>query len=146
MAGRPKRWRRMSHTPTIKGFKPYGLKNRRSKKENVFLHYEEYESLRLCDYESLNQAEAAEVMGVSRPTLTRIYKQARQKIALAMVEGRTLLLEGGKVTFDNEWFHCHQCGARFHELQKDATAICCPLCQSSQCQRIDPQEIEEQTL
>lgn len=143
MAGRPKRWRKMSHTPTISGFRPYGMEAKKSKGANVFLHYEEYESIRLCDYLQMNQAEAAEIMDISRPTLTRIYKEARRKVAIAMVEGRHLALEGGKVTFDDEWFYCQDCHSRFHELQKEATSVQCPLCLGQHCKRIDPQEIDE---
>ena len=45
-------------------------------------------------------------MGVSRPTLSRIYTSARQKIAQALVRGVAIMIEGGVAYTDSEWFHC----------------------------------------
>jgi len=52
------------------------------------LNFDEYETIRLLDYEGLMQEEAAERMNVSRPTLTRIYENARKTMAKAFVEGK----------------------------------------------------------
>ena len=52
------------------------------------MYVEEFEAIYLCDHEGKLQAEAAESMGVSRPTLTRIYASARRKIADALVGGK----------------------------------------------------------
>ena len=92
---RPKKIRRMTSIPTVSGFKPYGINNAKSKENAVFLLCEEYEALRLNDYEKCNQCEAAVIMQVSRPTFTRIYMSARQKIASAFIEGRQIIIEGG---------------------------------------------------
>jgi len=54
---------------------------------------DEVEALRLCDYESLYRIEAAESMGVSRQTFDRLVKQARYKVAKALVHGMALRLE-----------------------------------------------------
>ncbi|HPK84022.1 MAG TPA: DUF134 domain-containing protein, partial [Bacteroidales bacterium] len=53
MSPRPKRLRRVSNPPVISGFKPYGGLAKAGKPQSVFLHLEEYEVLRLCDYENL---------------------------------------------------------------------------------------------
>jgi predicted DNA-binding protein (UPF0251 family) len=60
----------------------------------VLLLYEELEALRLADLDGLSQAEAAEQMGISRSTLQRILTKARQQVALALVEGCALQIEG----------------------------------------------------
>lgn len=89
------------------GFKPFGIPV--SKLESVRLLYDEYEAIRLLDYLGLNQDAAAVQMQVSRPTLTRIYENARRTLANAFVEGKMILIEGGEVSFDQAWFRCKRC-------------------------------------
>jgi predicted DNA-binding protein (UPF0251 family) len=131
MSPRPIRLRKVSNPPIISGFKPYGNKNSGNNAESVFLHYEEYEALRLCDYEMLNHHKASVIMDVSRPTLTRIYARARQKIAEALVKGSQIIIEGGKIYFDSEWFSCKACGCYFNNPDKQEAVKECPLCKSS---------------
>ena len=131
MSPRPIRLRKISNPPIISGFKPYGKKKTEEKAESIFLHYEEYEALRLCDYEMLNHHKASVIMDVSRPTLTRIYARARQKIAEAMVKGSQIIIEGGKIYFDSEWFSCNACGCNFNNPDKQETLQECPLCKSN---------------
>lgn len=130
MSPRPARPRKISNPPLISGFKPYGAKNSNAKPEAVFLHYEEYEALRLCDYEMLNHHHASVIMAVSRPTLTRIYSRARRKIAEALVTGKQIIIEGGKIYFDSEWFSCKNCGCYFNNPEKQEEIKVCPLCKS----------------
>ena len=61
----------------------------------VILSVEEYEAIRMMDHLGLNQEEAAVRMAVARTTFQRIYTQARQKLAIFLVEGRPLQIEGG---------------------------------------------------
>jgi predicted DNA-binding protein (UPF0251 family) len=61
----------------------------------IQLLHEEQEALRLADVENLTQAEAAERMGVSRSTFQRIVTRARHQVALALIEGHALQIEGG---------------------------------------------------
>jgi predicted DNA-binding protein (UPF0251 family) len=74
-------------------YKPAGVPL--EKLDQIILHHEELEALRLADLEGLIQAEAAEYMGVSRSTFQRIVTQARRQVALALVEGCALCVEGG---------------------------------------------------
>ncbi|HKJ41457.1 MAG TPA: DUF134 domain-containing protein, partial [Sunxiuqinia sp.] len=67
-------------------------------------------------------------MEVSRPTLTRIYESARNKVAQAMVEGKDLLIRGGNFQFDKNWFCCNTCKAKFNMAQQDEN---CPVCESN---------------
>ncbi|MBE0637108.1 MAG: DUF134 domain-containing protein [Bacteroidales bacterium] len=142
MSPRPKRLRKISNPPVVSGFKPYGGE---PSSGDVFLHFEEYEALRLCDYELMNHHQAAEAMNVSRPTLTRIYSRARQKIAWALVEGKPLIIEGGKVYFDSNWYACNSCGCYFNHPEKDKPLDRCPLCGSDQFENYDAinEEIHE---
>ena len=128
MSPRPLRLRRISNPPVISGFKPYGGKNSHEKNETVFLHIEEYEALRLCDYVLLNHHQASVIMDVSRPTLTRIYARARQKLAEALVQGKQIIIEGGKIYFDSEWYSCRSCKSIFNNPDKQKELKECPLC------------------
>ena len=64
--------------------------------EEVTLHLDEIEALRLADLEGLYQEEAASRMGISRPTFSRITAGARWKVADALVHGKALRMEGGE--------------------------------------------------
>lgn len=144
MSPRPLRLRKISNPPIISGFKPYG--NRKSEVEpgTVFLHIEEYEALRLCDYNMLNHLQASETMDISRPTLTRIYARARQKIAEALVLGKQIIIEGGKIYFDSEWFLCSTCGCYFNNPEKQTEIKECPLCKSSSFSNYTEKNNEEE--
>lgn len=131
MSPRPFRLRKISNPPVISGLKPYGNNWKSGESENIFLHLEEYEALRLCDFEMLNHDQAAVFMAVSRPTLTRIYAKARQKIAEALVLGRQIIIEGGKIYFDSDWFACSACGCFFNNPHKQEEIKECPLCGSA---------------
>ncbi len=131
MSPRPIRLRKISNPPVISGFRPYGGKKTNGKTDAVFLHLEEYEAIRLCDYKLLNHQQASLIMNVSRPTLTRIYSRARLKIAESFVLGKQIIIEGGKIYFDSEWFSCKKCGSIFNNPEKQLEIKECPLCRSS---------------
>ncbi|MDD3278679.1 MAG: NifB/NifX family molybdenum-iron cluster-binding protein [Lachnospiraceae bacterium] len=61
----------------------------------ILLSIEEYEVIRLMDYEGKTQQEAAGQMCVSRTTIQALYTEARKKIARFLVEGTCLKLGGG---------------------------------------------------
>ncbi|MDD3322589.1 MAG: DUF134 domain-containing protein [Paludibacter sp.] len=132
---RPKQERRIDSPPLMLGFKPFGIK--RNALESVKLQIDEYEAIRLLDYEGLNQEQASERMNVSRPTLTRIYENARKTIAKALMEGKMILIEGGNVQFDRLWFRCKRCyklvdGSENHLPCKD-----CETCNDEELQLIN---------
>jgi uncharacterized protein len=124
---RPKQHRKIDAPPVMLGYKPFGLP--KNVLEPVCLHFDEYESIRLLDYEGLNQEQAANRMNVSRPTLTRIYEMARKTIAQAFIEGKMILIEGGEVQFDKQWFRCKRChklvdGLENHVPCKNCNTFC----------------------
>ena len=67
-------------------------------------------------------------MQVSRPTFMRMYISAREKIARAFVEGRQIIIEGGKIEYDMDWFSCRSCGCVFSK--KTEIPRNCPVCGS----------------
>ena len=68
-----------------------------SNAEEVVLNLDEYECIRLIDYEGLEQEQCAVQMGVARTTVQAIYKSARKKLADSLVNARHLRIEGGDV-------------------------------------------------
>lgn len=123
---RKKRNRRIQVPPVIKGMSVYGVRGRKS--NEVILHLEEYEAIRLLDYQNLTQEQAAVYMDVSRPTLTRIYEEARNKVATAFVEGRDLIFRGGDIYFDKNWYKCNSCQASFSNYTN--VDVSCAICNS----------------
>ncbi|HNW69412.1 MAG TPA: DUF134 domain-containing protein [Bacteroidales bacterium] len=143
MSPRIKVIRKVSNPPIIKGFKPYGPESGKQKLGPVNLLYEEYEAIRLSDYDILNHHQASVMMGISRPTFTRIYASALQKIAIAFVEGRQISIEGGKVYFDSDWYHCSKCGCYFNNPEKEKPVNNCPLCGSQRVYKFDYENAHE---
>jgi uncharacterized protein len=88
---RPRCCRRIAGEPACKVFKPAGKPM--AALEEVALSMEEYEAIRLADYEGLYQEDAAKRMGVSRQTFGRAIGQARAKVARALILGCTLRIE-----------------------------------------------------
>jgi len=113
---RPQQNRRISTPPLMQGFKPFGIPGREL--ETVVLQFDEYETMRLLDYEGMTQEQAAERMEVSRPTLTRIYENARKTIAQALVEGKMIVIQGGNVDFGRDWYRCRRCHKLVDGLDK----------------------------
>lgn len=90
---RRQKYRCICSKPAVKGFQPEGCPSGGT----VIIGYDEYEVIRLLDYRQLTQEECARKMNISRPTVTRIYAEVRQKVADAMVNGKSIRIEGGDV-------------------------------------------------
>ena len=87
--------------------------------ETVILNIDEFETVRLADYEELYFEDAAEKMDVSRQTFGNILKSAHKKIAEALINGKTLKIEGGDIELlkDKE-FYCKRCRKRVENSEK----------------------------
>ena len=90
---RPKKCRLVAALPGATYFKPAGIPLRFL--SEVRLSVEEAEALRLKELEGLEQSEAAQRMGVSRPTFQRVLGAARKKVAEALLNGKAIRIEGG---------------------------------------------------
>ena len=73
-----------------------------SDREPVVMSLDEFETVRLLDYEGLTQEQCAERMGVARTTVTAIYESARRKTAEALVDGKRLLIRGGNYRLNDQ--------------------------------------------
>ena len=90
---RPKRRRRVCSLPIVSQYGPR-LDNFEGL-ENVIMDVEEYETIRLIDFEGMTQEECAQQMNVARTTVQKIYFDARTKIADSLVNGKNLNISGG---------------------------------------------------
>lgn len=90
---RPKIRRKVRFEPNVTYFKPVGV--RMIELEETIVTMEEFEAIRLKDFEGLNQEESAKKMGISQPTFNRLLSSARKKIASAIVDGKAIKIEGG---------------------------------------------------
>ena len=86
-----KRW--VCGEPKCRRFGPSDIFN----VEEVVLNLDEYECIRLIDYEGMEQEQCAMQMGVARTTVQAIYKSAREKLADSIVNAKHLRIEGGDV-------------------------------------------------
>ena len=89
---RPVKCRRVCHFPSNLEFVPA---QNTTDKEPIILNIDEYETIRLIDMEKRSQEQCSEFMQVARTTVQRIYESAREKLAITLVEGRPLRIEGG---------------------------------------------------
>ncbi|OHD07510.1 MAG: hypothetical protein A2Y41_09420 [Spirochaetes bacterium GWB1_36_13] len=123
--------RKMAGLPEVKGFRPFDREPFRL--PPVIITLDQFEAIRLADYEKLNQEEAAVKMGISRPTFTRLYEEARNRLAEALIEGKSFIIEGGEVSFSSVSFRCSDCKHSFQTSKEEAeTTTACPKCKSTQ--------------
>ena len=90
---RPRKKRVIDNLPPYVKFKPAGVQSREL--EEIILLIDEYEAVRLADYEKMKHEEAALLMEISRQTFSRLIDSARKKIAKMIIEGKSLSIEGG---------------------------------------------------
>lgn len=72
-------------------FKPTGIPL--SELEIIEIEIDEFEAMRLCDYEGKSQIETAEIMLVSRGTVQRILNSGRKKILDALLHQKAIKLK-----------------------------------------------------
>lgn len=88
---RPKVYRHTRFNPDIYYFKPRGVPLREL--EEVILHPDELEALKLHDVDGFDHTDSAEKMKISQPTFGRILNNAYKKIAAAIITGKAIHIE-----------------------------------------------------
>jgi len=130
---RPEKDRIIFKPPIFSEFKPVGISMRSLSEIQITL--DEYEAFRLADHIGLSHIEAAEEMGISRPTFTRLIEKARKKIAEFIIQGKLLTIEGGNIHFRNNVIRCVSCGHMFTtNIENSITE--CPECNSNNLQNL----------
>jgi len=132
---RPTKWRKIENIPSVPYFIPSD-KDIPELDKNI-LKLEELEAIRLKDLEGMEQEECAAKMEISRPTFQRILISAREKIADSLINGKSILIEGGNFTLNICPVKCSNCGNEWLESYENLEAIksgeySCPHCGSHQ--------------
>lgn len=89
---RDKNQRELNFKPLFKNFGQNEIENN----NEIALLHEEIEAIYLIDLLGLYQEEAAQKMNVSRPTLSRIIRNARHKVANSLIGGAKLHIHDQK--------------------------------------------------
>ena len=97
---RPNKFRKVFSNPGVFNFVPVGRKFKIQ--DIVELTLDEFEAIRLADYEGLYQEKAAEQMDVSRQTFGNIINSAHKKLADFLVNAKSLKITGGSI---DQWFN-----------------------------------------
>lgn len=90
--GRPKKVRYVQKMPRVLQFSPRGFPGRPAEIE---LKIDEYEAMKLADFQDFDQSQGAMAMRLSRPSFGRILNIARKKIADAIVNGKIIKIRMG---------------------------------------------------
>ena len=90
---RPRKCRRICALPGCVEFGPIDAGG----SQVVEMTLDEYEAIRLIDFEGQMQEACAEQMGIARTTVQAIYANARKKLAECLVLGLRLKIGGGDV-------------------------------------------------
>lgn len=117
----------MGCVPDKNYFKPKGIPA--SLLEEIVLSLDEFEAIRLADYEGLYQEEAAKKMDISRQTFGRIIESAHRKIADVLINGKALKIEGGEVSIDDmRTIRCPRCNREYDVPHSSGNSFICPYC------------------
>lgn len=93
---RPVKDRHVCCMPQLSKFSPTEMCFKSLPEDDVInMSIEEYEVIRLIDYEGLTQEEAATQMNVARTTVQAIYAVSRKKLADMLIDGKYLHIKGG---------------------------------------------------
>jgi uncharacterized protein len=124
---RPQKLRRVTATPGATYFKPRGIPM--SLLTEIVLTVDEFEAIRLADWQGLSQAAAAAKMKISRATFGRIVEKGRRTVADAIVHGKAIRIEGGNYrTRVTVGFECRNCRRHWQLSAADAAQGECPRC------------------
>lgn len=134
---KPKKNRFVQQPPAVTYYKPQGIPL--FQLEQVVLDVDEFEAIRLVDYEGLHLENAARQLNVSRATCARIIDSAHRKIGTAFTHGYAIRIEGGSFVLGKNRYRCRDCGSRWEiEIGKrtaaEAASVACPNCRSSRVQ------------
>lgn len=102
---RPRKHRFCRRYKADRIYKPQGIPFRDIETEQISL--DEFEALRLCDVEGLDQQEAGEKMGVSRGTVQRLLYAGRQRLVDAILNNRAIIVNLQESEAEHAGMHSH---------------------------------------
>ena len=130
---RPCKCRRIHGNPVANYFKPRGIPL--SALEEVNLTIDEFEAIRLANWEGMYQEESAKKMNISRQTFGNIIDSAHRKIADSLVNAKALRIKGGVVQMNERYFICYGCKNEWSLPYGTGRPQECPKCKSTDIHR-----------
>ena len=125
---RPTKVRHICCNPEANYFKPRGIPV--FELEEIILAEDELEAIRLADLENFYQEQAAKEMRISRQTFGNIIRSAHKKIADALINGKALKIEGGRVAVRERAFLCNDCDHKWTMPLGTGRPHGCPKCEN----------------
>lgn len=127
---RPKYCRKIESEPAARCFRPVGINTLQA--DEIIITLDEFEALRLADFEGLYQENCAARMNISRQTFGRIIDSARKKTARALIDGMALRIEGGVVSLEeNGEMKCSSCIHPLNCCENREGIHQCPRCRNT---------------
>ena len=105
--GRPKKVRYIQRMPRVNQFSPRGKAGR---PDEIELSLDQFEAIKLADYQGFSQEQGALAMRVSRSSFGRILRKARKIVSEALVDGKIIKIRMGDA----------QVGVRKSDFTKDS--------------------------
>ena len=131
---RPLKCRKICYMPDFCYFKPAGISGKEL--EEVILTLDEFEAVRLADFEGLYQEDAAKQMNISRQTFGNVIISAHKKIADCIINGKILKIKGGNIEMLKERnFVCYECKHEWSVPFGTEKPSNCPKCQNTNIHR-----------
>lgn len=103
---RPRKRRCCRRYDADRVYKPQGIPFRRI--DTALISLDQFEAMRLCDSEQLEQEEAGRRMGVSRGTVQRLLYGARKQIVDAILHSRAIVINLKESEACDVGMHTHQ--------------------------------------
>ena len=94
MTPRPRKWRYCQPFKGSSFYKPQGIPL--AGLDIVELAQDELEAMRHCDFEELDQEQAAKVMNISRGTIQRLLYSGRKKLIDALINTKAIKVIGNE--------------------------------------------------
>ncbi len=91
---RPKKHRHCRQYEGDRVFKPRSIPM--SQLEVISLELDEFEAMRLCDHDGLDQTAAGSRMGISRGTVQRLLRSGRSKVLHTLLSNAALIINNGE--------------------------------------------------
>lgn len=116
---RPRKCRKVCSLPHSMEFVPANMEQN-PKPSIVIMSVDEYETIRLIDYQGFSQEECGLYMKIARTTVQQIYNDARKKMALCLVDGRPLKIQGGNYQLcdgHEDTCKCGGCKRHRHQIE-----------------------------
>jgi len=137
---RPKKRRKVFGVPPHRKYGPY-QQGSKDVKELIMLSVDEFEAIRLIDYEKHTQQACSQKMDVSRTTVQAIYERARKKLAHSIVEGRPIVIDGGDYVYQAP-YHLDK-SAETPQTEDESFEPSQPLSKDEDITRIAVSEVEK---